>query len=226
MAISSAGRAKRFNLDYNLTPERIEQKLRVGLCEVTFIPFVLDWDGRRRNPWCPTLDRKDSSRGYTLDNVSMVCWIYNAAKCDGPHSDVQILARGLTGALTDADINYVSGVAAERVAVAVHNKSSCACCGTVIGGRIGRKFCSVPCQVKHGCHEASDAPGCWVWAGAERENGYGVVNTEFGTMSPARAMYIGVNGKRPKNGWPVVNTCGTKNCCNPDHLVVRPPANA
>lgn len=34
-------------------------------------------------PWhvhTPSLDRKDSSEGYTEDNVQFVTWMYNAAK--------------------------------------------------------------------------------------------------------------------------------------------------
>lgn len=32
------------------------------------------------NPFSPSLDRKDSSRGYVRDNVDVVCFMYNCAK--------------------------------------------------------------------------------------------------------------------------------------------------
>lgn len=39
-----------------------------GRCELTSHPFVLNCDGKRE-PWAPSLDRIDSARGYTADNV-------------------------------------------------------------------------------------------------------------------------------------------------------------
>ncbi len=49
-----------------------------GKCEVTQHPFVIT--GKvRREPWAPSLDRINSARGYTIDNVRLVCVIVNYA---------------------------------------------------------------------------------------------------------------------------------------------------
>ena len=49
-----------------------------GKCELTAHPFVLNGDGKRE-PWAPSLDRIDSARGYTPDNVRLVCVVVNYA---------------------------------------------------------------------------------------------------------------------------------------------------
>jgi len=82
--------------------------------------------------------------------------------------------------------------------------------------------CSIICQVKARCANVNDPEACWPWLGATKENGYGVirVRNETGGWSmrtPARAMYAAVHGAVPR-GYSVLNTCHTKNCCNPAHL--------
>lgn len=54
-----------------------EQKWR---CAVTNIKLdILKIDGRRRRPFAPSLDRINSSGGYTKDNVRIVCLATNLA---------------------------------------------------------------------------------------------------------------------------------------------------
>lgn len=74
-------RAGKKSLEFDLDREWVEQKLSIGACEMTGIEFDLGKeDGERFNPWGPSIDRKDSSKGYTKDNCRMVVWIYNMAK--------------------------------------------------------------------------------------------------------------------------------------------------
>ena len=68
-------------------------KLNVGICEVTGIPFTYGLNAR--NPWSPSLDRIDPSVGYTLENTRVVVWIYNAAKNVFSDSDVMLMAHAL-----------------------------------------------------------------------------------------------------------------------------------
>ena len=93
----SKARAFKKGIEHSLTPEWIAAKLDKGLCEVTGIPFVLK--GGRENgfvrPFTPSLDRTDPTKGYTADNVKVVCWIYNSAKGVGTHEDVIKLAEAL-----------------------------------------------------------------------------------------------------------------------------------
>jgi hypothetical protein len=49
-------------------------------CQITGIPFnAFRPVGSTKRPWFPSLDRIDSSKGYTLDNCRMVCVAVNFA---------------------------------------------------------------------------------------------------------------------------------------------------
>jgi hypothetical protein len=84
-------RAKEKGLDFDLTLEWIEAKLKIEFCEATGIRFV----GAGKDPFGRTFDRKDSAAGYTMANTWVACWIYNRAKLDGTHADVLELAIAL-----------------------------------------------------------------------------------------------------------------------------------
>lgn len=49
---------------------------------------VQAWDLESYHPARASLDRIDSSNGYTIDNVQFVSGIYNYAKNKGTHADV------------------------------------------------------------------------------------------------------------------------------------------
>jgi hypothetical protein len=72
-----------------------------------------------------------------------------------------------------------------------------------------------------GCSGTSDPRGCWVWTRAKRDNGYGImrilVNGRYSMRSPSRVIYAAEHGEVPYTK-SVLQTCGTKNCCNPRHL--------
>lgn len=52
-----------------------------GRCEVTGIPFEYEKSGvkHERRPYAPSLDRIESSKGYIVDNVRVVCVAVNLA---------------------------------------------------------------------------------------------------------------------------------------------------
>lgn len=67
-------RAKQKGLPFALDENAIQGVIDAGVCELTRIPFNLDggktWDS-------PSLDRIDSSKGYTPDNVRVVLYCLN-----------------------------------------------------------------------------------------------------------------------------------------------------
>lgn len=95
----------------------------------------------------------------------------------------------------------------------------CAFCGGAKRTRSG--YCGHVCQVMAGCSGTHDPKGCWIWRRAKRENGYGImrvwIGTRYSMRSPSRVMYAGENGDVPYT-YSVLQTCGSKNCCNPRHL--------
>lgn len=98
MMISAKGRAKLKGLDFDLTADWIEERIAAGSCEVTGIKFDVSQDTRRnksRNPWMPSLDRIDNTKGYTKDNVQVVVWLYNAAKGEFSREEFMTLVAAL-----------------------------------------------------------------------------------------------------------------------------------
>jgi len=73
-------RAKRNNLAYDLDRDFVLEKLKVGKCELTDLPFVKQISkGGGRNPMTPSLDRIEPDLGYIKSNVRMICFGLNAA---------------------------------------------------------------------------------------------------------------------------------------------------
>lgn len=71
-------RAKKKNLEFNLSLDRIKIAIELGICEITGISFC--GEKKRKSAFSPSIDRKDNSKGYTDDNINVVCWGFNTAK--------------------------------------------------------------------------------------------------------------------------------------------------
>ena len=85
-------------MECTLTVEWIEQRLLQGVCEVTGIAFERKGD---RRPFMPSIDRIDSSKGYTPENCRVVLWIINAAKQALPEDDFQSALRQVAEAVVE-----------------------------------------------------------------------------------------------------------------------------
>lgn len=70
--------AKRRGYEWNLTKEQIEQKLieQNGFCALSGIKLL----PRTKSPYCPSLDRIDSNKGYYYENIQIVCSMVNVMK--------------------------------------------------------------------------------------------------------------------------------------------------
>lgn len=90
-------RAKAKGWKFDLTTQWLRMKMRQAICEVTGLPFDLGPAERPNhiNPFAPSVDRIDNSKGYTQDNCRVVVWIYNRAKGPDSDQDVFILASAL-----------------------------------------------------------------------------------------------------------------------------------
>lgn len=74
-------RSKDKGMEYNLDMPWFRSKLNKERCEVTGL--VLDYTKDPYvNPFYPSIDRVDSSKGYTKDNCKLVCMMFNNAKQD------------------------------------------------------------------------------------------------------------------------------------------------
>lgn len=72
-------RAKKLGRDFDLTKKFLEDlyKKQNEKCALTNIPFNDEKYGCMRRPFAPSLDRIDSKKGYTQNNVRFVCTIVN-----------------------------------------------------------------------------------------------------------------------------------------------------
>jgi hypothetical protein len=94
---AAKARAEEKGLPFDLTPEWVAERVRAGACEATGLPFDFANGGGvgHKRAFGPSLDRTDNTRGYTKDNVKVVCWIYNAAKGVSDHATVVRFAEAL-----------------------------------------------------------------------------------------------------------------------------------
>lgn len=88
--------ARTRGIEFNLSKEEF-QNLVVragGRCELTGIRFhSVKAAAARRRPFAPSLDRIDASKGYTANNVRLVCVAINYAMADWGSEVFDILAR-------------------------------------------------------------------------------------------------------------------------------------
>lgn len=82
------------DIPFDITVEWIYDKLKKGTCEISGLSFKIkeyNQDGIWTNvdPRAPSLDRIDSKKHYTKDNVRVICDCLN--KLFGPHDDSEII---------------------------------------------------------------------------------------------------------------------------------------
>jgi hypothetical protein len=101
-------RACEFNREFNLTRSFIISKLELGICEKSGIIFDFSADFTTwQNPFSPSIDRKDNSKGYTIDNVQVVCTMFNVGKSE--HSEIDFIAMCL--AVAEMNSNNEAAIA-------------------------------------------------------------------------------------------------------------------
>lgn len=92
-------RAKRKGLECDITSEYVLDLLNKqnGLCSVTGIKLESSTANTKFNssPWTVTIDRKDSNKGYTKDNIHLVCYMYNSCKNRWSHEQVIQMCKGV-----------------------------------------------------------------------------------------------------------------------------------
>lgn len=96
LVLNAKNRAEKYGLEFNLETWSIELRLQFMTCEVSGLPLNLEQvNSTNYNPWVPSLDRKDSSKGYTIDNVRLVCVAYNVAKGERSEDVLMTLVNAL-----------------------------------------------------------------------------------------------------------------------------------
>lgn len=80
MLSMSKSRAKELNLEFNLDKEWCRK--RIHSCEATGMEFDNSYDGTfiSMNPYAPSIDRIDNTKGYTKNNCRLVLTMFNSLK--------------------------------------------------------------------------------------------------------------------------------------------------
>ncbi len=90
------GSAKARGHECTITAADIEALLAPMACSVTGLPLTLEAGGNSKsNPWAPSVDRIDCSKGYVPGNIRVVCWAYNMMRGDFPDEVVMTLAEAV-----------------------------------------------------------------------------------------------------------------------------------
>ena len=97
MLCEAKRRARKRKIRFALTREWLMPKLQAGRCEATNLPFVYRVrDGRRRRRMlAPSIDRIDSTKGYTPDNCQVVVYAYNCCKLAGCDETAEAMCLSL-----------------------------------------------------------------------------------------------------------------------------------
>lgn len=94
MVRSARNRALKAGRDFDLTEEHIyEIWPKDNACPVFGKPFFYNLTRGQRNDEAPSLDRLDSSKGYTKGNVRIISWRANRIKNDGTYEEIQAVAN-------------------------------------------------------------------------------------------------------------------------------------
>lgn len=85
-------------IQFTLTIEEFESLVEraQGRCMITGIPFEFARvSGSMRRPFAPSIDRIDSAKGYSADNVRLVCVLVNLAMNEWGLEPLMRVARNL-----------------------------------------------------------------------------------------------------------------------------------
>lgn len=90
----AANNAQQFNREFCITEEDITIP---EVCPVLGIPIFLEQQGKAHEN-SPSLDRFDSSRGYTKDNINVISWKANRLKNNGTLEDFEKIVEWMKNA--------------------------------------------------------------------------------------------------------------------------------
>lgn len=96
-------RANKKGFYFGLTSEQLKQKLQDCnyCCEITGLKMDFESHSRKKaNPRKCSMDRIDSNKGYTIDNIQLVCWAVNQMKSDRTEEEFKFWVKTLYKAIS------------------------------------------------------------------------------------------------------------------------------
>lgn len=101
---AARGSALRRGLEFNLSSDVVMLLIDAQhrKCAVTGIDFDWEFGGAyRANPFAPSIDRRNSQKGYTYDNIQIVCYAVNLAKNEYPIDVFDTICKARVQRLND-----------------------------------------------------------------------------------------------------------------------------
>lgn len=88
-------RGAKYGRDFTITIDDIIPALCAGICQATGRAFDMGPppEGRRSNPFAPSIDRIDNNVGYIKENIQVVVWAYNLAKGEWSTNELLELSK-------------------------------------------------------------------------------------------------------------------------------------
>lgn len=96
LLLSAKYRATKLGLKFDLDEKWMEARW-TGSCELTKLPFSgpEKRTGYKNRNFSPSIDKIDSSLGYTKDNCRIILWAVNSLKRDSSDSEMYAIAEAL-----------------------------------------------------------------------------------------------------------------------------------
>jgi hypothetical protein len=124
-------RSKKKNVEVLVDYTWVEERLKIGICELTGIPFSFEPppEGLTRRPDAPSLDRIDKTKHYTVENTRVILWAVNCALAEyGTETMLPILER-----MVDAIKNKPTSIPKKRARKSKDNPEPRALHGAGVG---------------------------------------------------------------------------------------------
>ena len=100
LLLSCKTRATQYDINFSLTAQCLIEMMNEceWRCSVSGAPFSFSTYGNtEKRPFAPSIDRTDSSKGYTKDNCRMVCAITNIAMNAWGCEPLRLLSKHMVG---------------------------------------------------------------------------------------------------------------------------------
>ena len=98
-------RSKEKGIPFNLDLSFIEEKIKLGFCEATGLPFFVSSEYMEngkpyQSPYAPSLDQIKHQGGYTKDNIRVTILMFNVARRQWGDSDIVNMAKAICNSVT------------------------------------------------------------------------------------------------------------------------------
>lgn len=100
LCLAASQRARQSKLEFNLTWHVIfvllhSQNFKCAQTGIAFEFSTIGTHRKLRKLTAPSIDRKNNDEGYTVDNIQVVCWFYNAAKGTATDQEIWLLFNSM-----------------------------------------------------------------------------------------------------------------------------------